>query len=120
MFVLHVMLQMVPVLKYNVTFRTGELTAIRGFMSFPAMCSIITNSSLDMVTNWSWGFMFFPAMFTIITGSSFEMVTNCSCFLMSVGVCGEVYDRGGRGVGGDGRGVGRDGRGVGRVDGRVG
>ena len=106
MFVLHVMLQMVPVLKYNVTFRTGELTAIRGFMSFPAKCSITTDSSLEMVTNRGWGFMFFPALITIITGSSFEMVTNCSCFLMSVGVCGEVYGRGGRGVG--------------RVDGRVG
>ena len=112
MFVLHVMLQMVPVITYNVTFRTGELTTIRGFMSFPAKCSITTDSSLEIVTNRGWGFMFFPALITIITGSSFEMVTNCRCFLMSVGVCGEVYGRGGRGVG-------RDGRGVGRVDGRV-
>ena len=82
-------------------------------MSFPAKCSITTDSSLEMVTNRGWGFMFFPALITIITGSSFEMVTNCSCFLMSVGVFVEVYGRGGRGVG-------RDARGVGRVDGRVG
>ena len=113
------MLQMVPVITHDVAFRTGELAVIRGFMSFPAKCSITADSSLEMVTNRGWGFMFFPALITIITGSSFEMVTNCSCFLMSVGVCGEVYGRGGRGVGRDGRGRGR-GRGVGRVDGRVG
>ena len=43
--------------------------------------------------------MFFPAMFTIITGSSFEMVTNCSCLFMIVRVYGEVNGRGGRGAG---------------------
>ena len=53
MFVLHVILQMAPVVTHYVAFRTCEMAAIRGFMSFPAMFSIITGSSLEMVTNWS-------------------------------------------------------------------
>ena len=52
-FVLNVKLQMAPAITHDVTLWTGEMAAIRGFMSFPATFSIITGSSLEMVTNWS-------------------------------------------------------------------
>ena len=53
MFELNVIIQLAPVFTREITFRTGEMAGIRGLMSFPAMFSIITGSSLEMVTNWS-------------------------------------------------------------------
>ena len=53
MFDLNVIIQLAPVVTREIAFRTGEMAGIRGLMSFPAMFSIITGSSLEMVTNWS-------------------------------------------------------------------
>ena len=53
MFELNVIIQLAPVFTREIAFRTGEMAGIRGLMSFPAMFSIITGSSLEMVTNWS-------------------------------------------------------------------
>ena len=53
MFELNVIIQLVPVFTHEIAFRTGEMAGIRGLMLFPAMFSITTGSSLEMVTNWS-------------------------------------------------------------------